>query len=199
VHKNPLVAGFDLVTVLMMMFLILALTDKPKQPTVPTFGQFAVTITWKDKSNDDVDLYVRDPSGNIAYFGYPSIGLMHLEQDDLGYGITGYQTLPNGRSVTVTYNGERTVISGIIPGEYTVNVHMYRKSDPGPTTVDVSLWSLRGSDEVLLHKIITLEKSGDEVTVWRFTANERGEISDVNSRPVTLVYNKYSSIQGSNP
>src|SRR5437763_15322199 len=38
-----------------------------QRPSVTTFGQYAVTLT--SKTSDDVDMYVRDPQGDIAWYG----------------------------------------------------------------------------------------------------------------------------------
>lgn len=182
-----MVAAFDLVVCLAMMFVILALTNKPVKPSVPTYGKVAATIAWTPKSNDDIDLYVRDPSGDVCFFGAPNVGLMHLEQDDLGYAITGTQTLPDGKTVHSTFNGERTVLTGIVPGQYVVNVHVYRKVDRGADTVIVQLWLLQGSDKILLTKNVVLHKEGDEITVWRFTLSADGHVSNVNDLKMNLV------------
>src|SRR5690348_8497241 len=156
-------------------------------PHIQPFGQFAVTTTWRGGSNDDVDLYVRDPQGNICYFGALTIGLMTLEGDDLGTATTGTTTLPDGQKVVSSYNGERTVLHGIVPGEYTVNVQMYQKNDPGPTSVTVQLWSLRGNDVMEHEQKVVLTRQGDEATAFRFTLDAAGHISNINRLPAKLV------------
>lgn len=186
-QRYPMVVAFDMVVCLAMIFLILALTASRTPPHIDTQGLYAVTAAWANGSNDDVDLYVRDPQGDICYFGQSSVGLMHLEQDDLGTGVTGTQVLPDGRTIISSSNIERTVITGISPGEYTVNVHMYTKNDPGPTTVTVQVWALRGSDHVLLQRTVVLARTGDERTVWRFHLSPNGSVSDVNEIPAHLV------------
>jgi len=147
---------------------------------------FAVTINWKSGSNDDVDLYVRDPNMNIAYFANPSVGLMHLEHDDLGTATSGVESY-NGGQKKVLFNGERTVLTGFIPGEYVVNVHFYTQSDPGPIKVLVRLWSLRGEDNVLIQRTVTLYRQGDETTVFRFTLNRAGNVIRITHTQISLV------------
>lgn len=183
--KRPLIAAFDLLCCLLMVFVLSQGQHKP--PHIQTFGQFAVTITWPAHSNDDVDLYVRDPLGNICYFGALTIGQMTLEGDDLGTATSGTTTLPDGRVVVSPYNGERTVLHAIVPGEYTVNVHMYNKADPGPTTVIVKLWSLRGNDQVVHTQTVVLTRQGQQVTAFRFTLDAAGHASNYNRLPAHLV------------
>lgn len=170
-----------------MIFVLSSGHSKP--PHIQTFGQFAVTTTWPAGSNNDVDLYVRDPNGNICYFGALTIGLMTLEGDDLGTATSGTETLPDGRKVVTDYNGERTVLHGIVPGEYTVNVQMYQQNDPGMTPVTVQLWSLRGNDEMLHEQKVVLNKTGDEITAFRFTLDAAGHVSNINRLPAHLVQN----------
>lgn len=182
--RRPLVAAIDLQATLLLIFAVLALLAVIQKPTVPSNVQFAVTTSWPAGSNDDVDLYVRDPQGNIVYFADPSVGLMNLEHDDLGTAVSGTQYLPNGQKVRVLYNGERVDLRGFVPGEYTVNVHMYRKTDPGPTRVTVELWS---ADRVLVHRAVVLRTTGQEETAFRFTLTPRGTVTGVNQVQARLV------------
>jgi hypothetical protein len=189
VRGSPKVGMFDFLTVLVVFFLIIALTETPKAtpPAIQTLGQYAVTASWRPGSNDDVDLYVRDPNGNIAYFDAQDVGQMHLEHDDLGTGTTGTITLSNGHTVVSKPNGERTVINGIVPGEYIVNVQMYAKTDRTVTPVVVQLWELRGTDHLILSKTVTLARRGEQLTAFRFTLRSNGNACCFNDLPRNLV------------
>jgi hypothetical protein len=152
----PMVAPFDLVTNLLIVFVALVLVSVPKQKIsqIKTLGLYAVTIKWPDGSKDDVDLYVKDPSGNIVYFVNRDAGFMHLEHDDLGE--------PDEE------NYERVILRGIEPGEYIVNVHMYGRYEPGDIVVVVELWRLQGNDKRLYSRRIVLQAPGQEETAFRF-------------------------------
>lgn len=184
-----MVAAFDLVVNLLFIFVVLALiaVHAPKRPPqIRTEGLYAITIEWPAGSNDDVDLYVRDPSGNVAYFGTQDIGLMHLDFDDLGTARTGTQILPNGKKVVVRYNGEKTVIRAATTGEYTVDVHLYDKYDRGPTRVVVKLWRIRGA-RLVYQREVTLSRNGQDVTAFRFSLDAIGNVSGINRLPANLV------------
>jgi len=171
------------------MFVILALTSSTQKPHIPTFGQVAVTATWASNSNDDVDLYVRDPSGNVCFFANTNLAGMHLEHDDLGTVTSGTVTLANGRKIVTGFNGERTVISTVVPGEYTVNVHLYRQANAShPVPVTVQFWQLQGNDRVLLSRTVVLAHEGDEKTIWRVTLDAQGRLRSTNTRPAYLVF-----------
>jgi len=183
--KRPLIAAVDLLANLVLVFAVLALTATHQKPQSPQNVQFAVVDTWAAGSNADVDLYVRDPQGNICYFGNPNAGLMNLEHDDLGTAISGTQTLPDGRKVTVKYNGERLDLRGFVPGEYTVNVHAYNLNGAGPTAVHVQLWE---ADRVKAQASVTLRQTGDELTAFRFTLTPDGRVTAINRVQARFAY-----------
>lgn len=126
--------------------------------------------------------------GSICFFGNTNVANMHLEHDDLGTQLSGTVTLLDGRKIVTSYNGERTILTSVTPGEYTVNIHLYRKKSLSSVPVTVQLWSLRGNDAVLLTRKVILRGEGDEQTVWRFTLSESGHVSNVNERYTELVF-----------
>lgn len=158
--------------------LLISITKKTQETLVETDGKFAVVVRWQDASADDIDLYVRDPAGNIAYYSNRDVGLMHLEHDDLGKRSDTVQT--KGGNVAVDKNEERTILRGIIPGEYAINVHMYNKEDRDPVKVTITLYKLQGDDLEVVKKERTLSVKGDEQTAFRFTVSADGTVSDIN-------------------
>lgn len=150
-----------------------------------TDGKYAITAEWPDKSADDVDLYVRDPTGTIAYYDSRDVGLMHLEHDDQG---TASDTAPmSSVTVKVERNEERTIIRGAVPGEYTVNVHMFNKRDVTPTAVVVRLVRLTGEDTAIVKKEIVFTQKGEERTAFRFTLDAGGTMTGTNEWQRQLV------------
>ena len=175
----PAFAAIDFLCCLLVVFVAVAMTSKP--PQVKTFGSYAVVITWPP-GLDDVDLYVRDPAGAIAFFGRPQVDQMQLEHDDLGTKATSYG---RGRS-----NEERTIIRSATPGQWVVDTHLYRRP-PGagsrPIPVTVSLWDLRAQDHLLEQRRVTLVHQGDERTPFRFTVDARGNVTGYSFVPMSLV------------
>ena len=47
-------------------------------------SDFIIILTWDDESGDDIDLWIRDPLGNLLSFRNREDALMHLDRDDLG-------------------------------------------------------------------------------------------------------------------
>jgi len=158
---------------------------RAQEAALKTDGVYAVVMEWPNASPDDVDLYVRDPTGRIVYFSARDIGLMHLEHDDQG--TTSDRINTPGGEVKIERNEERVILRGTIAGEYIVNVHMYNKRSPDPTPVTVSLYKLKGEDTEAVRKERQLKTSGQEATAFRFTVREDGTVSDINEleRPLT--------------
>lgn len=153
---------------------------------IRTEGIYAIVAEWPDASGDDVDMYVRDPAGNIVFFSARDLGMMHLEHDDQG--TVSDEALTAAGQVKVEKNEERVIIRGIIAGEYTVNVHMYHKRDTTPTPVKVRLVRLKGGDSEV--KAVTLTLAKDHVpdqTAFRFTLGVDGTVSDINRMQRSLM------------
>jgi hypothetical protein len=175
------------VLLLFMVFFVLSfvlIQPKRSQPSIDTLGTYAVVVTWPS-GDDDVDTYVRDPAGEIAYFANAEAGLMHLEHDDLGR--TGDTKSAAGRKVTVDDNAERVILRGTLSGEYVVNVHMYRKLSSGPVRVRLRLYGLRGPDRELLAARSSLASSGAERTAFRFSLDAAGRLTGTNHLQTRLV------------
>jgi len=149
-----------------------------------TDGVYAVAIEWPSDRNDDIDLYVRDPDGNIVYFSARDLGLMHLEHDDQGE--LSDSVMSKGSAIKVAKNEERVVIRGTLEGEYAVNVHMYSKRDPEPTPVTIRLYRIKGGVAEVLKTERRLERDGDELTAFRFTVDKEEKIVDTNELPRQL-------------
>lgn len=185
-RSTPPVSFLDLLWNTLLGFVVLfvlafiSISDEKSQSKgLPTLGEYAVVVKWDDKSEDDVDTYVSDPNGNIAFFRAREVGLMHLERDDLGASNDTTKS-DDGNIIKVEGNEERVILRGIVPGEYIVNVHMFRKRDPTPTKVGVSLLDIQGRGGTVTEREITLEKDGDEETAFRFTLTTEGRVTDIN-------------------
>lgn len=169
-----------------LFVMALMLINPVKKGDVTPFAQFLINITWADDSPDDIDIWVKDPIGNVIYFRDKDLGLVSLDRDDRG--VWNDTVIVNGEHIEVLRNAETITIRGFIPGEWTVNLHYYKKrrsgSDPVPVRVEMiklNPWKL------IFEKNVTLEKEQDELTVYTFTMNEKGDISYFNSEYVSLI------------
>ncbi|MGH6898424.1 MAG: hypothetical protein ACREJ5_18040 [Geminicoccaceae bacterium] len=132
-------------------------------------GNVIVEVRWPDEIDADVDLWVQAP-GDVPV-GYSNKGgaVFNLLRDDLG-----------NRVDVTALNYETSYSRGILPGEYTVNLHLYRnpsKSYPIPVTVVTSV--KRSADQAarqLLASKVLLVREGEEMTVYRFRLSEAGAL-----------------------
>jgi len=171
--------------VLIMVFYMAPMNEeqqKKKTNDKESIDRFRITLTWDDTLADDVDLWVADPVGNLVFYRRREQGLMHLDRDDLGKS-NDTMVLQSGETITFPHNEESVLLRGITEGEYTVNVHLYRLNSGHPIEATVTIYDLGGSDHTVLTKKVTLEHGGDERTVFRFTLDAQGTMSNINDLP----------------
>ena len=144
------------------------------KPSVTTYGQYAVTMT--SKTSDDLDLYVRDPAGDVAWYGSLQAGALSLEHDQIP-GITD----PAKAGVH-----ELTVIRESNPGEYVANVDVYGGDKPAEATVEV--WDLRGIHKrMILSRTVRVHFPGQQVTAFRWRLNGDGNLAGHDTLPANLL------------
>jgi hypothetical protein len=160
-------AGF-VVLVIMLLPHLNPPGAKTADDTTPP-GNVIVEVRWPDEIDADVDLWVQAP-GDIPV-GYSNKGgaAFNLLRDDLG------------KRVDVTgLNYETSYSRGIVPGEYTVNLHLYRnpsRTYPVAVTVVTSVkQSASQAARQLLASKVQLAREGEEMTVYRFRLTEAGAL-----------------------
>ena len=156
-----------------------------KDNNVVEKGEFVIVMTWPKEMDNDVDIYVEDPEGNLVAFMRREEGLMHLDRDDLGQRNDTVQT--QFGEIEYDENREIVTLRGIIPGEYVINVHMYMKREESLLTpVTIQLDKINPYSTVMI-KRVTLGDSGEEKTAFRFTLNNDGDVVEINELQKTLV------------
>ena len=191
---------FNLLIIFISLFLLSMMMVNPKkkeQAAQTTKAEFLITLEWDKESKDDVDLHVMDPAKNKCFFSRREQGLMNLDRDDLGKEndviITPYGTFK--------FDENREMISlrgGTIPGEYVVNVHLYRKDgtalDDGTVSDDksrkINVWvTLEKMNPYILQykRTITITRQGEERTMFRFVVDDKGVVSNVNELNKSII------------
>ncbi len=170
-----------------VMFVIAFLLINPVAETgaVDNKAEFLITLTWPDGRREDVDLYVADPDGRLVWFRAREAGLMHLDRDDLGLGNDTIEV--NGQKIVNPVNQEIVSIRGIAPGEYVVNLHLYRddRGEAVPTKVKVE--KLNPKVQLVYYGDVTLRDRGDEQTAVRFSVTSAGDVQNVNQLAKEIV------------
>jgi hypothetical protein len=158
-------AGFVALVILMLPYLNPKQTRSAENVEPP--GNVIVEARWPDDLDSDVDLWVQAP-GDIPV-GYSNKGgvIFNLLRDDLGR-----------RADATGMNYEVSYSRGIPPGEYTVNIHLYRNTAqvvPIPVTIVASVKKImQESARQLLATRIDLKREGQELTVFRFALDDGG-------------------------
>ena len=204
-----------------MLFIIAFLLISPitKDKQIEQKAEYIITVTWPKEHWDDVDTWLQDPDGKILSFRAKEIGLMHLDRDDLGRANDSIYVKGVG-NVTYPYNREIATIRGIMPGEYVLNVHMYRKTvtipndeggealSPGasainpnggmsmPVPVTIVVEKINPTVRMIYTTIIILERQWQEETVIRFTLDRDGEVRKTDFMYYPLVRKKIDNSGG---
>lgn len=179
---------FNCLIVFVFMFVVAFAQIEPekKKAEIKTKAEFIITMTWSELDSNDVDVWIQDPAGNLISFQSKSAGLTHIDRDDRGQAGDVFMT-SDGRKVAYDYNQEIVTIRGIIPGEWIVNIHLYKQNQPKPSEVKIRMDQLNPKVTTPFNETIILDKHWQEKTVLRFTLNDKGEILKTSDIPVSLI------------
>ena len=186
-HLSFLDLLFNTLLCFAALFLLSFILINPSknENNVKSKADFLITVTWPEDRDNDVDVYVQDPQGNLVAFMRREEGLMHLDRDDLGRRNDVVQT-PFG-PISHPENKEIVTLRGHMPGEYIVNVHMYTRNSKELTTdVYVQLDKVNPIFKTVALKKVTLGDRGDEKTAFRFVLDKDGTVTEVNQLPISL-------------
>jgi uncharacterized protein YfaP (DUF2135 family) len=142
-------------------------------------------MDWPDNHPDDLDLFVQDPTGNIAWYRHREAGFLTLDRDDRG-GANDF-IMVNGKKIPSPIREEIVTVRGIVPGEYTVNVSHFQATTGAPVTATVKVQKLNPTAQVIFDDKLTLDHTGDEKTAVRFRLDTEGKVIDVQQRPKSLL------------
>ena len=98
-------------------------------------AEYIITVDWDDSLEDDVDLWVKDPNGEIVSYLKKDAGWLHLDRDDRG--VINDTVIIDNKEVIYPINREVVTLRGIIPGEYTVNLYLYEHKSMSPVDVKI--------------------------------------------------------------
>jgi len=169
---------FKALQVLAFLFFIalLIVAPKAKEGKVDSKAEFLITVDWPDNHPDDIDTFVQDPLGNVAWFRRREAGFMVLDRDDRG-GINDF-VMVNGTKVRTATRQELVSIRGIVAGEYTVNVYHFTALTGEAVPVTVTVQKLNPIAKIIAKETVELEKgSTEERTAVRFTLDAKGEVT----------------------
>lgn len=172
--------GFTFLFLIALMFI----NPQARKGRVDLKAEYIISITWPDDLPDDVDLWVRDPLGNVVSYLQKDAGWLHLDRDDRGE--INDTILVDGREVTYPINQEVVTIRGIVQGEYVVNVYYYTASHTRPFDTLVKIERVNPTLQTVFVKKVPMLEQDQEVTVARFQLDTDGRLHDISDLPVVL-------------
>jgi hypothetical protein len=170
---------FNILLGFVFLFLIAFLLINPvaKKSDIEVKAEYLIVMTWPDDNPSDMDLWVRDPAGNKVGFRNRDQGLVNLDRDDLG--SLNDTINVDGERISVPINKETVTIRGIVPGEYLVSVHQYRKSDE-LASVPVSVEVIKINPYRVVYKQTQdFSSHGQILNYYKFVISKNGEVERI--------------------
>ena len=164
---------------------LLAISPEAKDGKIDSKAEFIITMDWPDNHPDDLDLFVQDPAGNIAWYRHREAGFMVLDRDDRG-GANDFIVV-NSKKIASPIREEIVTIRGLRRRR----IHRQRQPFPGddrpPVPAKVKVQKLNPTAQVIFDDTVFVDHTGDEKTAVRFTLDGEGKVIDVNRRPKSLM------------
>jgi hypothetical protein len=178
---------FKALQVIAFLFFIalLAISPDSKDGKIDSKAEFIITLDWPDNHPDDLDLFVQDPIGNIAWYRHREAGFLTLDRDDRG-GANDF-ILVNGRKIPSPIREEIVTVRGVVAGEYTVNISHFQATTGQPVPATVKVQKLNPTAQVIFDDKVIVDHTGDEKTAVRFKVDAEGKVIDVFQRPKSLL------------
>ena len=178
---------FKALQVIAFLFFIALLSISPdsKDGKIDSKAEFIITLDWPDNHPDDLDLFVQDPIGNIAWYRHREAGFLTLDRDDRG-GANDFITV-NGRKIPSPIREEIVTVRGVVAGEYTVNISHFQATTGQPVPATVKVQKLNPTAQVIFDDKVIVDHTGEEKTAVRFKVDSEGKVIDVFQRPKSLL------------
>lgn len=164
---------------------LLAVSPDAKDGKIDSKAEFIITMDWPDNHPDDLDLFVQDPAGNVAWYRRREAGFLTLDRDDRG-GANDFIVV-NGKKIHSPIREEIVTVRGVVPGEYTVNISHFQATTAQPVAVKVKVQKLNPTAQVIFDDRLTVDHTGDEKTALRFWLDAEGKVVDVQQRHKSLM------------
>lgn len=183
-NRQTSIAYIDLLTVLAALFVIvtgvlLSQNREISKGNVTEKAEFIAVLEWDENSRSDVDLWVRNPVGDVVNFRNRDRGLVTLDRDDLGL-LNNTVLGADGTEIANTVRREMVAIRAIVPGQHLVNVMLYSLRDEPPVNAKVQIIKLNPY-RVLLEREVALTHRGEEQTIASFEVAPDGTVGSVDT------------------
>lgn len=193
----------NLLVSLLFVFVLTSLLINPitkkNNEGIKKNAELIIQVDWNPDIDCDVDIWVRDPAGNIVYHQQKDRGLMHIERDDLGFRndiLSLAQEYVSGIKLENRENQEIWVLRGKIEGEFVFNLHLFacrfgenqlKVGDPVDIPVQFKIIKINPDYRTLHEETVVFHSVWEEITGLNFTINKNGVIEKKDKRIIKLV------------
>ena len=170
---------FNILLGFTFLFFITMLFINPitKLGNVNMKAEYIITVDWKDSLPDDIDLWVKDPNGEIVSYLKKDAGWLHLDRDDRG--VVNDKIIIDGKEVIYPINREVVTLRGIIPGEYTVNLYLYDHKSNSPVEAKIIIEKVNPSLRLVFVGDVILKNEDTELTITKFRLDSEGNFKSI--------------------
>ena len=179
---------FNVLVGFVFLFVIAFLLINPiaKKSNIIVPAEYMVVLTWPDENADDLDIWMRDPNGKLIGYQKKDNGVMHLDRDDLGTANDKIDI--DGQSVTIKLNREVVTLRGILPGEYNISIHYYRKHKEDDVPVPVTVEVVKINPYSVVYKQTQdFTAQGQGINYYKFTVRPDGNFENVTSSEENVI------------
>ena len=170
---------FNILLGFTFLFFITILFINPitKLGNVNMKAEYIITVDWKDSLPDDIDLWVKDPNGEIVSYLKKDAGWLHLDRDDRG--VINDKIIIDGKEVIYPINREVVTLRGIIPGEYVVNLYLYDHKSNEPVEAKIIIEKVNPSLRLVFVGDVILKNEDSELTITKFRLDSEGNFKSI--------------------
>ena len=168
----------------LFMVSLLFINPQDTSASVEKKAEYIISATWPQSLEDDVDLWMRAPTGHTVSYLAKEVGWLHLERDDRGE--LNDVLMIDGKKEIHPINQEIITIRKRYAGEYIVNLYYYTAKSSSTLPVKIRIDRINPKYETVFKDTIELKKQDQEITALRFTIKEDGSVHKINKLPAVL-------------
>ncbi len=172
--------GFSFLFLVSLIFI----NPKADRAKVEKQAEYIITATWPQNLEDDIDLWMRAPTGHTVSYLEKEVGWLNLERDDRGE--LNDVLVIDGKEEVHPINQEIITIRKRHAGEYIVNLYYYTAKSKNQIPVDIKIDRINPKYETVFRQTINLKDQDQEITAVRFTIKKDGSVHNISKLPSTL-------------
>jgi hypothetical protein len=160
---------FNLLVGITLLFFLAFILINPvaKKKDIEAKAEYLITMTWPERNNDDIDIWVMDNQKHIVSFRNKDDALISLDRDDLGTRNDEFIEHSTKKVIRIYQNREVISIRSKDPRRYLVTVHKYMNTSKEPTHITIELTEINPYKIHIVKKLV-LDHMGDEKQAFEF-------------------------------